>query len=388
MARVSLLGSLNTVLRSSFIYSPQRLACCPQSTTPASDPRDNQKKPETLMDSYAMMKEVIMDMEEKEIVPDCFKFFDRCFENIVPHGKKIRGKAVVRTFSSLIPNASYDEIIRAHAVGWAVEMMHTSLLMGNDMMNNVVFQRGKQSWHTFPEVGLNAINEMIEILTGGNRLLDKFCQGHPAHKNIAVLFASQLRHATIGECLEILCHPPGTAQSNLKFHLLTMERLQIISKYKMATHVFSFPVRHGLYLAGLNDKQLHKDVQDYFLPYGFLYQVQDDFIDIFGLPEKTGRKGMDIENGRINWFIVKALEKANPAQKKVLQDHFGKTGLESKNQVKIVFQELGLPDAFEAFQVKQYNQLQDSVSSFCQQHKQLPKIIFEGFLEDLYQRRA
>ena len=329
-----------------------------------------------------------MDMEEKEIVPDYFRFFDRCFENIVPHGKKIRGKAVVRTFTSLVPDASYDDIIRAHAVGWAVEMMHTSLLIGNDMMNNVVVRRGKQSWHTFPEVGLNAINEMIEILAGGNRLLDRFCQGHPSHKNVSVLFASQLRQTTIGECLEVLGHPPGTAQSNLKFHLLTMERLEMISKYKMATHVFSFPVRHGLYLAGLDDKELHKDIQNYFLPYGFLYQIQDDFIDVFGSPEKTGRKGMDIENGRINWFIVKALEKANPAQKKVLQDHFGKPGFESEKQIKMMFHELKLLDAFEAFQVKQYNQLQDSVDSFCQQHKHLPRVIFKGFLEELYPRRA
>ncbi|KAK9289189.1 hypothetical protein L1049_017663 [Liquidambar formosana] len=86
--------------------------------------------------------------------------------------------------------------------------------------------------------------------------------------------------------------------------------------------LFIFPiftqVACALVMSGENLDN-HIDVKNIIVEMGTYFQVQDDYLDCFGEPEKIGKIGTDIEDFKCSWLVVKALERCNEEQKKVLR---------------------------------------------------------------------
>lgn len=58
---------------------------------------------------------------------------------------------------------------------------------------------------------------------------------------------------------------------------------------------------------------------------GYFYQSQNDYFDFFS--QTVLRKpGTDIEDGRCTWLAITAMERATPAQKKILAESYGRKG--------------------------------------------------------------
>ncbi|KAK4336981.1 hypothetical protein RND71_044171 [Anisodus tanguticus] len=92
----------------------------------------------------------------------------------------------------------------------------------------------------------------------------------------------------------------------------------------------NLPVRAALYLSGINSEEVHKNVEDYLILVGRVFQIQDDFLDFFGDSELTGKIGTDIEEGKCSWLIVNALEMGNKIQISTLKENYG-----SKDKTKL-----------------------------------------------------
>ena len=70
--------------------------------------------------------------------------------------------------------------------------------------------------------------------------------------------------------------------------------------------------------AGIKDEKAYTQAKSVLLALGEYFQVQDDYLDCYGLPEVIGKIGTDIEDNKCGWLIVQALSLASEEQRKIL----------------------------------------------------------------------
>ena len=90
---------------------------------------------------------------------------------------------------------------------------------------------------------------------------------------------------------------------------------------------------------------------------GVYFQAQDDFLDAFGTYEQIGKHGTDIQDKKCGWLFCNAYNgMVDAAQKKVLDKHYGKCKLGSKEEQKIkqIYRDVGLREKYEAYEEESY----------------------------------
>jgi len=78
---------------------------------------------------------------------------------------------------------------------------------------------------------------------------------------------------------------------------------------------------------------------------GIAFQVQDDYLDAFGDPEKFGKQvGGDIIANKKTFLMIHALETANPEQKSELLGLMKENPADKVQRVLTIFRECGIED--------------------------------------------
>jgi len=143
-----------------------------------------------------------------------------------------------------------------------------------------------------------------------------------------------------------------------------------------------------------------------------MFQVQDDYLDLFGDPAQTGKMGTDVAENKRSWLLLTAFGKANEAQKKRLlvskniyeikqsvyaeftcinflygtQEHYGKgakTTEKDINEVLTVFTELRIKDEFKQWEEELYKSIHKKIQALS--HR-IPRDIFQETTELIYRR--
>lgn len=120
------------------------------------------------------------------------------------------------------------------------------------------------------------------------------------------------------------------------------------------------------------------------LEIGQLFQIQDDFLDLYGDPKTIGKIGTDIIEGKCTFFIVKALELADKKQLEEIKEHYGRPG-SSVNRIKQLFEKLRLKQVYQNLEENMYKQLTRQIVSLAKSTK-LPESAFSFTLKDIYKR--
>lgn len=112
-----------------------------------------------------------------------------------------------------------------------------------------------------------------------------------------------------------------------------------------------------------------------------LFWLQKDFMNVFGSQELVGKVGSDIEEGKCSWLAVVALQRMNPAQKKLMEKHYGKPGEESVETVRDLYIQLGLPATYSAYEDESYKMINTHIQQLS---KGLPHQLFLTLLDNQF----
>lgn len=297
-------------------------------------------------------------------------------------GKYNRGLTVLVAFRELVEprRQDADSLQRVLTVGWCVELLQAFFLVADDIMDSSLTRRGQACWYRKPGIGLDAVNDALLLEACIYRLLKLHCREQPYYLNLLELFLQTSYHTEVGQTLDLITAPQG--QVDLSRY--TEKRYKSIVKYKTAFYSFYLPVAAAMYMAGIDGEKEHSSARRILMEMGEFFQIQDDFLDLFGDPSVTGKIGTDIQDNKCSWLVVQCLQRATPEQRQILQDNYGQKDAEKVARVKALYEELDLPAAFLRYEDDSYSRLM----SLIQQHAApLPPAIFLGLASKIYKRK-
>jgi len=258
--------------------------------------------------------------------PDLGPLFDAA-QVAVEGGKRLRTAFVYWGWRAAGGSASKtDRILRAAA---AVELVHASALVHDDVIDASATRRGRPTAHVSfarlrrPETAPDAVPGTAErfgssaaILLGDLLLAwsgELFTESGFKPKAIArgrIYFDKLRREVVAGQYLDVLAQTRRRSSASDAMRVLL---------YKSAKYTVERPLQLGAALGGA-DRELLRALSSYGVPLGEAFQLRDDLLGVFGEVRLTGKpSGDDIREGKRTLLMARALDKADDAQRSLLE---------------------------------------------------------------------
>ena len=248
-------------------------------------------------------------------------------------GKMLRG-TLVKLGYELFAEKKANEIIKP-AIAW--EILHTALLIHDDIIDQSPLRRGKPAMH----VARNKHYGISQAICAGDlgitiavKLINESNFPIEIKKRATNYFLQIISDTILGEMLDV-----EISQMQQR----TEEQIMNIHTMKTANYTIVGPLTLGGLLAGAGDSELEK-IKLFGKPLGIAFQIQDDILGIFG-DEKTIGKSItsDSEENKSTLLIMYALKHANQKQKKFLKQYYGKKKITDKQheEIKKIFEQTG-----------------------------------------------
>ena len=218
---------------------------------------------------------------------------------------------VVNTGSFLVQRPLKDEEFRQLSIlGWLTEMFQAVYLIWDDIMDGSQYRRGQPCWYRQEGVGLMAINDACLIQSSIYVVLTKNLHNHPYYSAILELFREAAFRTELGQ----LCDMNMSGVNNLAE--MAPEAHHFIAENKTTFYSFFLPFAVAMQYTGqVSSGNMAIVIQDVLLEIGEYFQIQDDFLDIYGDTAVTGKIGTDIQDNKCSWMILQAMEHGSSEQK-------------------------------------------------------------------------
>ncbi len=218
----------------------------------------------------------------------------------------------------------------------AIELVHASALVHDDVMDDSDTRRGRPTAHRqfsrmrppgsaarqttqFGQMAAILLGDML--LSWSDELLGRSELKPKALKRGRVYFDRLRTEVVAGQYLDVLAQT-GTRSS-------ASDAMRVI-RYKSAKYTVERPLQFGAALAKAKGPLL-RGLSSYGLPLGEAFQLRDDVLGVFGETSLTGKpSGDDIREGKRTLLMARAFSKATKPQLKVLEANFGQPRLSMK----------------------------------------------------------
>lgn len=297
-------------------------------------------------------------------------------------GKCNRGMSVPDSVSLLLGRPLEEkEYFQAATLGWMIELLQAFFLVSDDIMDSSITRRGKPCWYRQEGVGMIAINDAFLLESAIYQLLKKHFKTHPAYVDIIELFHEVTYQTELGQLCDLITAP----EEVVNLDNFSIEKYTFIVIYKTAYYSFYLPVALALHMLNIATPKNLKIAESILIPMGEYFQIQDDYLDNFGLPEHIGKIGTDIMDNKCSWLVNQAIKLATPEQRKVLDEHYGRKDSAHEAEVKKLYNEMGLEAIYQDYEEKAVTQLREKIASI-DESEGLKSSIFEAFLSKIYKR--
>jgi geranylgeranyl diphosphate synthase type I len=246
-------------------------------------------------------------------------------ELVTQGGKRLRPALVYYTYRAC-GGIQDDEAL---PVALAAELLHTYLLIHDDIMDHAEVRRGQPSAHerfrqSHRALGFHGdaqdFGRSVAILLGdlAHTWAVELCTGADLPREVARRFSVMSEEVIGGQYLELLVAQRRSARE---------EELLRVLRLKSGRYTAERPIQLGALLARAPEPVLAA-LSRYGTAVGEAFQLQDDLLGMFGDLGTVGKPvGEDLREGKFTFLIFHALAAATPAQRQVLEAALGNPDL-------------------------------------------------------------
>lgn len=214
----------------------------------------------------------------------------------------------IRPVMCLMGNELFGEIESdSYKVATAIELFHNFTLIHDDIMDAAPLRRGMETVH-------KKYGDNTAILSGDVMLLrcyDYINQIKTEHlKQILYLFNRTAREVCEGQQYDMDFEKQETVKLDEYIHMINLKTSVLLAA----------SLEMGAVIGGASEGN-RKHLYEFGRNLGIAFQIQDDYLDAFGDPQKFGKDvGGDIRQNKKTFLLLHALEVANGEQQKEIRE--------------------------------------------------------------------
>jgi geranylgeranyl diphosphate synthase, type I len=255
--------------------------------------------------------------------PEMLELIDGVGQLATHGGKRLRPALVYYTYRAFGGTSDAEAL----PLSLATELLHTYLLIHDDIMDHAEVRRGLPAAHVrFSDAhrahGLKGdaadFGNSVAILLGDLAQSWAVELAAPAFPRsggeLARCFSAMCQEVVGGQYLELLVAQRRAA---------TEEELLRVLRLKSGRYTAERPIQLGALLAGAPAGAI-ADLSRYGAAVGEAFQLQDDLLGMFGDAGTVGKPvDADLREGKYTFLIHRALEAADPVQRHTLEAALG-----------------------------------------------------------------
>ena len=239
-------------------------------------------------------------------------------------GKRVRPVLCLmgcNLFGEINPNAWH--------IANAVELFHNFTLIHDDIMDAASLRRGMQTVHT-------KYNNNVAILSGDVMLIKSYeeinkIDGQLLHK-ILTIFNKTAKEVCEGQQMDMDFETQESVSLDEYIEMINLKTSVLLAA----------SLQMGGILGGTSEGNC-KHLYEFGRNLGIAFQIQDDYLDAFGNPEKFGKEvGGDIKQNKKTFLFIHALEVANASQRKMIETLISENPSNKVEQMLQIFKDCGV----------------------------------------------
>lgn len=217
----------------------------------------------------------------------------------------IGGKRI-RPILCLMGNELFNEIDNdAYQLATAVELFHNFTLIHDDIMDAAALRRGMETVHT-------KYNPNTAILAGDVMMIRSYeyinKMNGPYLQRILRIFNTTAKEVCEGQQLDMDFEKQVDVNLDQYINMITLKTSVLLAA----------SLEMGAIIGGASEGNC-RHLYEFGKNLGIAFQIQDDYLDAFGDPEKFGKEvGGDIRQNKKTFLLLHTLEVAPEEQRKQL----------------------------------------------------------------------